>query len=61
MYKQSMDFVRGVGTGLVAGAAIAAVGSSMMKNNNHNNLRRRANKTLRTVGDLMDNVQYMFK
>lgn len=59
MYKQSMDFVRGVGTGLVAGAAIAAVGSRMMKDNH--SLRRRANKTLRTVGDLMDNVQYMFK
>lgn len=59
MYSKSMDFVRGVGTGLVAGAAIAAVGTRVMKNNR--SLRRRANKTLRTVGDLMDNVQYMFK
>lgn len=59
MYKQTMNFVRGIGTGLVAGMALATVGSQMMKNNR--GFRRRANKTLHTVGELMDNMQFMFK
>jgi hypothetical protein len=54
-----MNFVRGIGTGLVAGMALATVGTQMMKNNR--SLRRRTNKTLHTVGELMDNMQYMFK
>ncbi|MFU0831373.1 MAG: DUF3918 domain-containing protein [Oscillospiraceae bacterium] len=59
MYKQTMDFVRGIGTGMVAGMALATVGTQMMKNKR--SLRRRANKTLHTVGEMMDNMQYMFK
>lgn len=59
MYKQTMGFVRGIGAGIVAGVAIAAVGNRMMQNNR--GLRRRANKTLHTVGELMDNMQYLFK
>lgn len=59
MYKQTMNFVRGIGTGLVAGMALATVGTQMMKNNR--SFRKRANKTMHTVGDLMDNMQYMFK
>lgn len=59
MYKQTMNFMRGIGTGLIAGVTIATVGTQMMKNNR--GLRRRANRTLRTVGDLMDGMQGMFK
>lgn len=57
MYNKTMGFVRGMGTGIVAGVAIAAVGSRMMHDNR--GLRRRANKTMRTIGELMDNVQVM--
>lgn len=59
MYKQTMGFVRGIGAGIVAGVAIAAVGNRMMRDNR--SFRRRANKTLHTVGELMDSVQYMFR
>jgi len=59
MYKQTMDFVRGMGTGMVAGMALATVSTQMMKNKR--GLRRRANKTLHTVGEVMDNMQDMFK
>lgn len=59
MAKQMMGFVRGMGTGIMAGVAIAAVGTRMAHNNR--GFKRRANKTLHTVGDLLDNVQYMFK
>ncbi|MVB11264.1 hypothetical protein CAFE_19720 [Caprobacter fermentans] len=59
MYKQTMGFVRGIGTGLVAGMALATVGNQMMKNNR--GFRKRANKTLHTVGELMDSMQYLFK
>lgn len=59
MYKQTMSFVRGIGTGLVAGMALATVGTQMAKNNR--GLRRRTNKTLHTVGELMDTMQDMFR
>lgn len=59
MYKQTMGFMRGIGAGVVAGVAIAAVGTRMMRDNR--GFRRRANKTLHTVGELLDSVQYMFK
>lgn len=59
MYKQTMSFVRGIGTGLVAGMALAKVGNQMMKNNR--GFRRRSNKTLQAVGDLVNNLQYLFQ
>lgn len=59
MYKQAMGFVRGMGTGIVAGMAIAAFSGKMMHDNR--GFRRRANKSLRSVGDLIDSVQYLFQ
>ena len=40
MYKETMGFVKGIGAGIVASVAVAAVGSQMMKKNRH--LRRDA-------------------
>lgn len=59
MYKSAMGFMRGIGTGLIAGMAIAAMGSKMMNGNKR--FRRRSNKTMRAVGELMDDVQNMFR
>jgi len=59
MYKQTMNFVRGIGTGMVAGIALATVGTQMMKNNR--GFRKRANRTMHTVGELMNDMQFMFK
>ena len=35
MYKETMGFVKGMGTGMVAGIAVASVGGKMMKDNKH--------------------------
>lgn len=59
MYKETMGFVKGIGAGIVASVAVAAVGSQMMKNNRH--LRRDAHKAMHAVGSAMQNVENMFK
>ena len=59
MYKETMGFVKGIGAGIVASVAVAAVGSQMMKNNRH--LRRDAHRAMHAVGHAMQNVEHMFK
>ena len=44
MYKETMGFVKGIGAGIVASVAVAAVGSQMMKKNRH--LRRDAHRAM---------------
>ncbi len=58
MRQQAMGFLKGVGAGMLAGAALVAVNGKMMKNDRH--FRRRADKTMRTVSELLDNMQGMF-
>ena len=57
--KGIKGFVKGVGTGMAAGMAIAAVGSMMMRNNR--NMKKTMGKTVKAVGDFVSNVQYMLK
>lgn len=59
MYRNTMGFVKGLGTGIVASVAVASVGSRLMKDKKK--FRKNANKAMRTVGDIVDNVEYMFK
>ncbi len=59
MYKQTMGFIKGVGAGLVAGAVVGAVSSQKMKKDRR--FKRRAGKAMKSVGQVVDNVQYMFK
>ena len=59
MRQQAVGFMKGIGAGLVAGAAIAAVGGRRMKNDR--GMRRRADKTMRAVGDFLGSVQEMFR
>ena len=59
MRQQAMGFMKGMGTGMAAGMAIIAVGSRMMKDNR--GFRRRANRTMRSVGELLGNVQEIFR
>lgn len=58
MRQQAMGIMRAMGVGMVAGMAVIAVGSRMMKDNR--SFRRRANKTMRSVNELLDNVQGIF-
>lgn len=59
MYKQTMNFAKGIGTGIIAGIAVASFGTRMMKDNKH--LKRNAYKTMSAVSSLLDNVEYMLK
>lgn len=58
MRQQAMGFMKGICCGILAGVAIGAVGSKQM--NNNRGLRRRADKTMRAVGDLLGSVQEIF-
>lgn len=59
MYKQTMGFVKGMGAGIIAGAVVSAIGAQKMKKDRR--FKKRADKALKTVGKVVDNVQYMFK
>lgn len=58
MRQQAMGFMKGMGAGLLAGAAVIAVGSSMMRHNR--GFRRRADKTLRNVDEVIDDIGQFF-
>lgn len=59
MYKQTMNFAKGIGTGIIAGIAVASVSSRMMKGNKR--LKRNACKTMSAMSSVLDNVEYMLK
>lgn len=59
MYKRSMTMTKGVCIGVLAGAAVAVVGTQMMKDKKH--LKKNANKALHAMGELVGNVEGMFK
>lgn len=59
MAKNTMNIVKGVGAGLVAGMMFGLVGSTMMKNNKKT--KRKASKAINTVEEILDSVQGMFK
>ena len=60
VYKQSMNIVKGVGLGIAAGAAVAAVSSKMMSGKKSAKARTTA-KAVHTVGQLIDGVESMLK
>lgn len=66
MYKQSMNIVKGVGLGIAAGAAVAAVSSKMMKGKKSTKarakeMRKNTAKAVHTMGQLIDGVEHMLK
>ncbi|WP_242953650.1 hypothetical protein [Clostridium merdae] len=60
MYNETKGFMKGISAGLAAGMAIASVGSKAMKGNNRQ-IKRTANKAMRKVNGVLDNMEYMFK
>ena len=54
----TMTFVKGVGAGMLAGAAAVVVGKMMMKY--HKNLERGGAKLLKAAGEMVDGFQTMF-
>ncbi|OJU13652.1 MAG: hypothetical protein BGN88_06495 [Clostridiales bacterium 43-6] len=59
MSRGLSGFIKGVGTGMVAGMAVAATGSMLMKSNK--GIKKNAGKAIKAVGDFVENVQFMMK
>ena len=66
VYKQSMNVAKGIGLGIAAGAAVAAVSAKMMNGKKSakarsKEMRRSTAKAVHTVGQLIDGVVHMLK
>ncbi|MBO5321387.1 MAG: hypothetical protein J6B22_02135 [Clostridia bacterium] len=59
MQNNSMSFLKGMGAGMVAGAAAFAVGKMMLKDNK--NITKGSAKLVKAVGEMVDGVQTIFK
>lgn len=59
MQKSSMSFMKGLGAGMVAGAAAIVVGKAML--NDHKNIGKGSAKLVKAVGEFADGVQTMFR
>ena len=58
MQKGSMSFVKGLGAGMVAGAAAVVVGKVMLED--HKNISKGSAKLVKAVGEFVVGVQTMF-
>lgn len=59
MAKGAMNVVKGIAGGMIAGMAVGAIGKTVI--DNKPKLRKKANKAMNTVGQIIDTAQYMFK
>ena len=55
MQSQAGSFIKGLGTGMVAGAAALVVGKVVMQD--HKNITKGSAKLVKAVGDFVDGVQ----
>lgn len=60
MTRMTKSMVKGIGVGIALGTAAGIAGSCMM-NSNKKMLKRKASHAADFVGDLFDNVTYLFK
>ena len=60
MAKSAMNIAKGVALGMVAGAAAGIVGKKMLENNKKT-MKKKANRALREVSNMIDTASYMFK
>ncbi len=58
MQNSSMSFMKGLGAGMVAGAAAVVVGKVMLQD--HKNISKGSAKLVKAVGEFVDGVQTMF-
>ena len=64
MYKQSMNVAKGVGLGLLTGAAVAAIGTRAMNGGSHKkaaHMKKSAGRALHTVGNVLGDMEKMLK
>lgn len=58
MQSNSVSFVKGLGAGMVAGAAALAVGKAVVKD--RKNISKGSAKLVKAVGEFVDGVQTIF-
>lgn len=58
MQNNSMSFIKGLGAGMIAGAAAVVVGKMAMSEKK--NMAKGSSKVVKAVGDIVDGVQTMF-
>ena len=63
MVKQTMNVAKGIGMGVLAGAAVAVVSSTMMNGGHRkaSHMRQSAGKALHPVGNLIGDVEKMLR
>lgn len=65
MSKNAMNVAKGVGIGMLTGAAALAVGNAVMKKGhkggNMKNMKKSASKAVHTVGELLGGVESMLR
>lgn len=59
MQNSSKTFMKGLGAGMVAGAAAVTVGKLLMQD--HQNVTKGSTKLVKAVGEFVDGVQTIFK
>ncbi len=57
--SSTKSFIKGLGAGMIAGAAALAVGKVMLED--HKNISKGSTKLVKAVGEFVDGVQTMFK
>jgi len=58
MQNNSMSFVKGLGAGMLAGAAAVVVGKMILTENK--NVTKGSTKVIKAMGEIVDGVQTMF-
>lgn len=63
MYKQSMNVAKGVGLGLLTGAAVAAIGTKAMSapRKKAAHMKKNASRAIHTVGNIIGDMEKMLK
>lgn len=59
MQNSSMNFIKGLGAGMIAGATVAVVGKALLKD--QHNVTKGSAKLVKAAGEFIDGVQTMFK
>lgn len=59
MQNNGMNFIKGLGAGMLAGAAAVTVGKVLLKDKK--NVSKGSTQVIKAVGDFVDGVQTIFK
>ncbi len=63
MYKRTMNAVKGIGMGVLAGTVVAAVGAKAMSGGHRkaSHMKKNAGKAIHTMGNLIGDVEKMLR